>query len=256
MSVFSRTIVRQALATLATITPVTRWSRNRLAVKAMPSSADFRQFLIRAGKSTNTINVFDQNGSLVFIFERTAFWSSSWIMLAAPSRAKVAKLQISDLGQSIEVYNSGLVWSPKAFSFNRMSYRWTRDTMLLVQDQSGGTGSAPKKQVASVQHLRPLRFDWQVLVDSNFDSTVAIVTAFAAMLSEWCIVTTNGRLVRPTSGVGGSPAGVFQNNGKNALPEPMQQQPAEVAALSGCLLAYDKPSTVRDFFNPPFFFGK
>lgn len=238
-----------------------------------PNSA----YVIREDNATpNTlVNIFDLlTGVKCYTISRSSSLSVQWYMYAEPEHVEVARVSIGGFVRRIDVLNSGstlMKVGPGILGkFHRHfydqqgnMYSWNRRSKYLERLTNPGGGLEERRvRVASVDHLRARRFDWEVRIDkAEVDPIVTLATAFVTMKTQWSVY---GKVTMPTgipSGVsGGVPGGVPDDHSVFRACDRTTSTTELVANFTGNnieqLQAYhENPKTniPRDFFNPPEF---
>lgn len=234
--------------------------------KLTPNSA----YIIREDNATPStlVNVFDLlTGVKCFTITRSGSLSSQWYMYAEPEHVEVARISIGGFSRRIDVLRDGstlMKVGPGILGkFHRhfydqcgSMYLWNRRSKYLEKITNPGGGMEERRsRVASVDHLRARRFDWEVRVDKTaIDPIITLASAFVTMKTQWSVY---GKVSVPTGSYSRAPSG--------APEEPPTESTTAVTPDLGAhftgnirkdLQVYEeKPKTnvPRDFFNPPEF---
>lgn len=153
------------------------------------------------GEPAVTINVFDSLGHKVYTIERRSRYATLWTVYEASTRRQVAEIKCGLVLRSISFINKRNIktrrigqprWRYGGLPDHRFylddgaPYEWTRNSQYLERVLNPGGGTEETRQrLARVRLLRARRFEYELLVDEDFDREIALGTAFIAMLTEW-----------------------------------------------------------------------
>lgn len=156
-----------------------------------------KAFIIRKDDGDNgVIHVFSAGGSEAYTVQRNTRLWPRWIVYEASSRKAIAILTLSRLGKSVEFLQKpgfrhcSLTPNIKGHQFyvreDAAPFIWTARTHDLLRITNPGGGSEQRcERIASARLLRKKRFDWELLVDPNFEADIAVSTVLVAMISSW-----------------------------------------------------------------------
>lgn len=177
---------------------------------------DCNVFLVREDsvRPTKTVNVFSINGEQVYSFERSSN-SHLWIIYHTSDRIPIGNIFVSLKHRAITFYGKSEIYhrqigQPRAlyaglpdrrfYLTDGTPYEWSRESKFLEHIINPGGGHEEVRQrIAKVRGLRNGGFDWEVSIDPEFDSEVALATSFISMLTAWSCTSgeTGSRLLHP-----------------------------------------------------------
>lgn len=168
-----------------------------------PLSKATNTFIVRSdnGSPATQINVFDSEGNQVFTIERYSSYSTLWTLYRVPERKQVAAIRCGLFQRSVffshkegihsrEIGSSRLLYGGlpdrRFYLTDGAPYEWSREHQYLERIINPGGGREETRQrVALVQLLRQHKFEWELVVDKEFDSEIALATALISMLTAW-----------------------------------------------------------------------
>ncbi|KAH3660066.1 hypothetical protein OGAPHI_007271 [Ogataea philodendri] len=199
--------VQSTLTTLATYFISHAYLREMLDVHVtdanfLPLSAPNRAFHIRRDNDRRQVlvNVFNEKGEKVYIFQRESALNPTWSLRTLPSYKEVATIRCGFFLKSLDfhnkpglqhrVINSESGWSGRLRTFyltDGHKYGWTRNSKYLEKfTNPGGNDEEVRERVAKVRLMRQRKFDYELtLDDTKVDPEVAMATAFVAMMTFW-----------------------------------------------------------------------
>lgn len=165
-------------------------------------------FIVRQdnGHPGYIVNVFDNEGNHKYSIERRSLYSTLWTIYNADSREQIAKIKCGLLNRTVAFLNKpGIhireIGKPRllygglpdrTFYLNDGApYQWKHSSQYLERVINPGGGHEEVRQrLARVRLLRSFRPEWELLVDPEFDSEIALATAFISMLTQWSTIRT------------------------------------------------------------------
>ncbi|ESX00998.1 hypothetical protein KL918_002640 [Ogataea parapolymorpha] len=199
--------VQSSLTTLATYFISHAYLRELLDVHItdanfLPLSAPNRAFYIRRDNDRRQVlvNVFNEKGEKVYIFQRESALNPTWSLRTLPSYREIATIRCGFFLKSLDFHNkpglqhrvinseSGLSGRLRTFYLNDgHKYGWTRNSKFLEKfTNPGGNDEEVRERVAKVRLMRQRKFDYELtLDDTKVDPEVAMATAFVAMMTFW-----------------------------------------------------------------------
>lgn len=168
---------------------------------ALPEST--KKFIVRSdnAKPDTQINVFDSAGNQIYSIERYSAHSTLWTVYKVPSREQVAAVRCGlfqrevlfsnkegiharSIGSSRLLY--GGLPDRRFYLDDGAPYEWSRENQYLEKIiNPGGGREETRVRIALAKLLRQGRFEWELIVDENFDTEIALTTALISMLTAW-----------------------------------------------------------------------
>ena len=242
--------------------PLTLGSGLKVTATALSKNAE--TFYLRKDnvKPGRTINVYDNRGNIRYTINRDRRARSKWYIYEQPSNIEVARIDAGFFGRTVAVKGKGrlrMVVGPGLlgklhrhyYDSEGNLYEWSRRSNYLERISNPGGGyEESRERVALTRVLRPKKFDWELIVDTNkVDLVSTLGTSFIMMKTQW--LDNKASQAPSTSGISGDHS--QQQNTQNSAYNLDEWDDLENTSDDGLLMykSSGQPLEPRDFFNPP-----
>lgn len=147
------------------------------------------------GNIKNRINVYDNKGHQLYRIERKDRFAGRWVITNTQKETTVAIVTIGLLNKFVDFTNKPglrhrvLKSRPNGYEFylnDGALYVWTPTTQLLERViNPGGKDEETRQRIAGARLMRPKKFDWELLVQKDFDLDIALATSLVSLLTRW-----------------------------------------------------------------------
>lgn len=166
-----------------------------------PLSLNPHRYYLRASNKDcrRLINVFDDQGALVYTIERISSLVPTWSLLTVPDRKEIMTINTSIFSKCFQHHNGddrqlrnitnsfGFSGIGQVFYLNDgFKYFWTSGSKVLERTVNDNSSEEQRFRVARVKLMKQFSFDYEILVDEfQVKREVAFASAFVSALTQW-----------------------------------------------------------------------